>query len=178
MWLPEALIKHCIWWVRTDSKSFHVHIHILPIHIHIYCIHMWFGFWILRLITPWINPLWYPIDLKQNSGLFRREVSYPNPPMLCNDFLVEAECTFKLIFFQNPKSGKNTKKHINISTKLFKDLFQNNSTSKPLSLSDTIWLVVSTHLKNMRSNWKSSPTRGENKKCLKPPSSENRFFLN
>ena len=31
------------------------------------------------------------------------------------------------------------------------------------------WLVVSTHLKNIGQNWGSSPSRGENKKCLKPP---------
>ncbi len=34
-----------------------------------------------------------------------------------------------------------------------------------------IWLVVSTHLKNISqsmSNWKSSPNRGDNKKYLKP----------
>ena len=69
-----------------------------------------FGFWTLRLITPWINPLWYPIDLNKSSGLSKREVSYPNPPMLCNDSLVEAEFTFNLnLPFQKPKSGKNTK---------------------------------------------------------------------
>ena len=32
------------------------------------------------------------------------------------------------------------------------------------------WLVVSTHLKNMCQNWIISPSRGENKNCLKPPS--------
>ena len=32
-----------------------------------------------------------------------------------------------------------------------------------------IWLVVSTHLKNISQNWKSSPNRGEHRKCMKPP---------
>ena len=31
------------------------------------------------------------------------------------------------------------------------------------------WLVVSTHLKNISQIGSSSPNRGENKKCLKPP---------
>ena len=32
-----------------------------------------------------------------------------------------------------------------------------------------IWLVVSTHLKNISQNWKSSPNSGENRTCMKPP---------
>ncbi len=32
-----------------------------------------------------------------------------------------------------------------------------------------IWLVVSTHMKKIKSNWISSPNRGENKTYLKPP---------
>ena len=35
----------------------------------------------------------------------------------------------------------------------------------------TIWLVVSTPLKNKQSNWIISPGKGENKKSLKPPPS-------
>ena len=31
------------------------------------------------------------------------------------------------------------------------------------------WLVVSTHLKNIRQNGNLPPNRGENKKYLKPP---------
>ena len=40
-----------------------------------------------------------------------------------------------------------------------------------LDLFKVIWLVVSTHLKNISPKWESSPNRGENKKYLKPPPS-------
>ena len=49
---------------------------------------------------------------------------------------------------------------------------QNHESEKNHKSSLSRDLVVSTHLKNISQNGKSSPTRGENKKYLKPPPSQ------
>ena len=45
-----------------------------------------------------------------------------------------------------------------------------------MDLRSLSWLVVSTHLKIYESIWDSSPNKGENRTCLKPPTSYHRRF--
>ena len=56
--------------------------------------------------------------------------------------------------------------------KVFRMCFFWGGAGSNLPSKNVNWLVVSTHLKNISQNWKSSPNRGEHKKYLKPPPSK------